>query len=270
MSGDERERGDAASRRTVLKAAAATGALAGIGDIGRAQATEIELEGDTGGWVGRSPEDIEGETNPTLSFEAGQTYSVTWTNGDGAPHSFIVENADGDRLAGTQIVEEEGESRTVELEATPAMASYYCEVHPDSMRGEVSVSGAETTAETETAAEDETTTEESQPPVIYEDTIVLGGQAAHWLGLAPGGLWDRKNPTLRLRGGREYKLVWLNLDGQEHDFHVVDGDGEELADTSARDEVGDTHDTTFEATDEMAEYYCEFHSESMRGNVEVI
>ena len=269
MSGDERERGDAASRRTVLKAAAATGALAGIGDIGRAQATAIELEGDTGGWVGRSPESIAGETNPTLPLEAGETYSVTWTNGDGAPHSFIIENADGDRLAGTQIVEQEGESRTVEFEATPEMVSYYCEVHPDSMRGEVSISGG-TTTEGETTQGNETTTAESQPTVIYEDTIVLGGRAAHWLGLAPGGLWDRRNPTLRLRGGREYHLVWLNLDGEEHDFHIVDGNGEELADTSARTDVGETHDTTFEATDAMAEYYCEFHSESMRGNVEVI
>lgn len=269
MSGDERERGNAASRRTVLKAAAATGALAGIGDVGRAQATEIELEGDTGGWVGRSPESIAGETNPMLPLEAGQTYSVTWTNGDGAPHSFIVENAEGDRLAGTQIVEQEGESRTVELEATPAMAEYYCEVHPDSMRGEVSVSGGTTTGD-ETTAEAETTTEESQPPVIYEDTIVLGGRAAHWLGLAPGSLWDRENPTLRLRGGREYQLVWMNLDGQEHDFRIVGADGEEVAATSARQDVGATHDTTFEATDGMAEYYCDYHPESMRGNVEVI
>ena len=269
MSGDERERGEAASRRTVLKAAAVTGALAGIGDLGRAQPTGIELEGQTDGWVGRSPEAIAGQTNPTLPLEAGQTYSVTWTNGDGAPHSFIVENANGDRLAGTQIIETEGESRTVEFEATPEMVSYYCEVHPDAMRGEVAVSGGTTTGG-ETTQEAETTTAESRPPVIYEDTIVLGGRAAHWLGLAPGGIWGRENPTLRLRGGREYTLVWLNLDGQEHDFHVVNGNGEELADTSARSEVGETHDTTFEATDGMAEYYCDFHPESMRGNVEVI
>lgn len=279
MTGDEPERGSEASRRTILKAAGATGTLAGLGGLARAQSADFELDGDTSGWVGRSPDAIAGQTNPTLDLEPGRTYRVTWTNADGAPHSFVVEDANGNRLAGTEITEEEGASLTLEFEATPAMAEYYCEVHPQSMRGQVDVSDAGQTAtgtSAETTAGDEartttdsTTTADGPPPVIDEETIVLGARAAYWLGLAPTGIEGRPNPTLRLREGRKYELVWVNLDGVEHDFHLVDAQGEDLVDTSDREDVGDARDTDFEATDGMAEYYCDYHPQSMRGAVEI-
>ena len=285
MTGEKR---GTASRRTVLKAAGATGALAGLArtaGVGRAQAAEIALGGDTEGWVGRSPQSIAGETNPTLSLEPGRTYRVTWTNVDGASHNLVVADADGNRLAGTEIVDEEGASRTLTFEATPAVATYYCEVHPESMRGSVAVGAAGTTGETatdgtatgETATGDQQTTAESQtptddgpPPVIDAETVVLGARAAYWLGLAPAGIEGRTNPTLRLREGERYELVWVNLDGVEHDFHLADARGEDVADTSAREDAGDTHATDFEAVPEMAEYYCEFHPQSMRGTVETV
>ena len=267
--------GDEASRRTVLKVAGATGALvgfAGVGDSSRAQPADIELDGDASGWVGKSPEAIAGETNPSLPLEPGQTYRVAWTNADGAPHSFVIEDADGNRLAETDIADEEGASLTLEFEATPAMAEYYCEVHPQSMRGQVALGTGETgetTADGEATEEPETTTE-GPPPVIDEGTIVLGGRAAYWLGLAPSGIQGRKNPTLRLRAGQEYELVWMNLDGVEHDFHLIDGGGEDVADTSSREDVGDTHETDFEATSALAEYYCDVHPQSMRGTVDIV
>ena len=112
MTGDERGRGSdtpgsEASRRTILRAAGATGTLAGVagfagfGGLGRAQAADFEIDGDSDGWVGRSPEAIAGQTNPTLDLEPGQTYRVTRTNVDGSPHSLVIEDADGNRLAGT-------------------------------------------------------------------------------------------------------------------------------------------------------------------------
>jgi plastocyanin len=284
---DGRGRGSESSRRTILRVAGTAGALAGVagfagvGELGRAQAADFELDGDSDGWVGRSPEAIAGRTNPTLNLEPGRTYRVTWTNVDGAPHSFVIEDADGNRLAGTEIADEEGASLTLEFEATSPMAEYYCEVHPESMRGQVAVGdggiadegtaeGGEATGETTADAETEPMTEDGPPPVIDEGTVVLGGQASHWLGLAPSGIQGRENPTLRLRAGRECELVWVNLDGVEHDFHLADAAGEDLADTSAREDVGDTHSTTFEATPEMAEYYCIFHRQSMRGSVEIV
>lgn len=272
MTGDGAKREGATSRRTVLKAATAAGALAGIGGLVTAQPTEIALDGEVEGWIGRSPSAIAGQTNPTLSLVPGRTYRVTWTNADGAAHNFVIVDADGSRLVSTEIVDEEGISQSVEFEATPGMAEYRCEVHPGTMRGQVAVGGEGTAEEdqTETTEGDGTETTEGPPPVLDETTIVLGGVATHWLGLAPAPLRGRENPMLRLRAGTEYELVWINLDGVEHDFHLIDGDGEDLADTSDRDDVGETHDTSFEATPEMAEYYCAFHPQSMRGSVEIV
>ncbi|MFC4548755.1 MULTISPECIES: cupredoxin domain-containing protein [Halorussus] len=275
------------SRRAVLAAATTTGALAGIGGVRgvekfrRVQATEIALDGAVSGWVGRTPQSIAGMTNPALSLDPGVTYRVTWTNADGVPHSFVVEDSDGNPLVETDIVSERGATQTVEFEATPAMAEYYCEVHPQTMRGTVAVesggatsgggeTGEETATGTETTADDETTRASERPPVLDETTVVLGAQVGYWLGLTPAGIRGRPNPTLRLRAGREYDLVWVNLDGVEHDFHVADASGEDLADTSDRDGVGETHETSFEATPAMAEYFCAFHPQSMRGGVEVV
>jgi len=267
MTENERGADSAASRRTVLRAAAATVGIGGVANVGAAQPADIELDGEVAGWVGRAPAAIAGETNPTLALEPGRTYRVRWTNADGAPHNFVVEDADGNRLAETDVTSEAGATRTVAFEATAEMAAYYCEVHPESMRGRITV-GGETTAG-EAAAEDPTATETGPPPVIDAETVVLGARAAYWLGLAPSAIQGRRNPTLRLRAGREYELVWINLDGEPHDFHLTDAAGEELADTSDRDDVGDTHDTSFEAAPGMAEYYCDFHPQSMRGAVEV-
>ncbi|WP_158058153.1 plastocyanin/azurin family copper-binding protein [Halorussus halophilus] len=261
------------SRRAVLAAAATTGALAGIGGVrgggkfGRTQTAGIALDARVSGWVGQSPQSVAGATNPTLSLEPGVTYRVTWTNADGIPHSFVVEDADENSLVETDVLSEQGVTQTVEFEATPAMAEYYCAVHPQTMRGTVAV---ESGGATETATESETTVESGRVPVLEAETIVLGGRVGYWLGLAPSAIQGRPNPPLRLRAGQEYELVWLNLDGVEHDFHVVNASGEDLADTSSRDDVGETHETSFEATPAMAEYLCAFHPQSMRGAVEVV
>ena len=244
--------------------AAAAGAIGGLSGVGGAQSTEITLEGQASGWVGRSPETISGVVNPPLPLTPGQTHRVTWTNIDGAPHNFVVADANGTPVVRSDIVDQQGASQTVEFEATPAMTEYFCEVHPNSMRGQIGDSCAQPTSGTGTDSTE-------QPPSVLEPTtIVLGALASYWQGLAPAGLQGRTNPTLRLREGAAYELVWINLDGVEHDFHVIDGNGADIADTSSRDDTGETHSTSFEASAEMAEYYCEFHPQSMRGGVEIV
>lgn len=245
--------------------AAATGALGALGGVGGAQPTEIALEARVSGWVGRSPESIAGVVNPPLPLTPGQTHRVTWTNADGVPHNFVVADASGNPVVRSSLVDEQGASQTVEFEATAAMTEYLCEVHPTSMRGQIEGSSAQTTPGTGA-----TPTTQQPPPVLDSTTIVLGGLAPYWLGLAPAGLQGRTNPTLRLREEAEYELVWINLDGVDHDFHVVDGSGDDLEDTSSRDETGETHSTSFEAVNQMAEYYCAFHPQSMRGSIEVV
>lgn len=136
---------DSVSRRTVVKTAAmATGLLAGVGfsDTVTAQQTTFRLGGRIAGWQGRSPSSIQGQTNPTLSLMPGKTYKIVWENLDGTPHNVVIEDANGNNLVRTKIITEQGATQSVTFTASKQMAEYYCEVHPQSMRGSVNVSGA--------------------------------------------------------------------------------------------------------------------------------
>lgn len=99
----------------------------------------IRLGGETGGWQGEAPSDIEGETNPTLSLQAGTTYELTWENLDGEEHEIIIEDTNENELEASDESEEQGETVTLMFEATEEMATYYCEYHPEAMRGEITV-----------------------------------------------------------------------------------------------------------------------------------
>lgn len=109
----------------------------GGGDGGGSEATKVELGGKTEGWVGRTPASIDGQQNPTLQLEAGTTYELTWENLDGVEHELIIESAGGEELQATESASETSATRTVTFTASEEMASYYCEYHPESMRGDV-------------------------------------------------------------------------------------------------------------------------------------
>lgn len=119
------------------------------------------------------------------------------------------------------------------------------------------------TTEQTTTTERTTTTPDGAIPVV------LGGRVSDWLGLAPSPIAGEENPTLQLRAGERYRLVWINLDGERHRWQGVDSDGNVLQRTDAARRVGATRSVTFEATDEMARYRCEFHPEEMQGSVDL-
>lgn len=50
----------------------------------------IRLGGDSSGWRGQEPSEIENETNPTLTLDSGTTYKITRENLDGAEHELIM------------------------------------------------------------------------------------------------------------------------------------------------------------------------------------
>ena len=140
-------RNNESSRRTFLKATAATGTVLGIGGIVTGQERqELVFGGEVPGWTGRTPSEIEGETNPTLQLEAGQEYALTWENVDGLPHNVALLDGDGNALESTEIISEQGETQTLEFTATEEMAEYVCEVHPASMRGDIQFGEQEGTA----------------------------------------------------------------------------------------------------------------------------
>jgi hypothetical protein len=100
----------------------------------------FKLGGKVAGWQGRAPNAIEGKSNPTLQMTAGTTYEIVWENLDGKKHELIIESGNGEELVATEHAKKKGQTRSVTFEATSEMASYYCEYHPESMRGKVAVS----------------------------------------------------------------------------------------------------------------------------------
>ncbi|MFC6991662.1 plastocyanin/azurin family copper-binding protein [Haladaptatus sp. GCM10025707] len=100
-------------------------------------------------------------------------------------------------------------------------------------------------------------------------SFTLGGETSGWQGQSPDEIAETTNPTLQLTAGETYELTWENLDGMEHELIIEDGSRSELEATESNDEKGATESITFEATSEMASYYCEYHPEQMRGSVEV-
>lgn len=138
----------------------------------------------------------------------------------------------------------------------------------------VGLAGAqETTTEGGEGEGQGTTTEaggEQATTVADEATpIVLGGRTSYWLGLAPPPIEGEQNPTLQLREGERYRLVWVNLDGERHELHLEDGEGTVVHRTEASERVGVARSVAFETDESLAGYRCEYHPEQMVGSVEL-
>ena len=103
---------------------------------------EIELGGETQAWQGVAPDEIADEENPTLTLQEGESYEITWENLDGQGHNIEIRD-DSDEVVDdyeTEIVEEEGETQTLEIdEVTSEMTQYVCEPHSGSMVGDIEV-----------------------------------------------------------------------------------------------------------------------------------
>lgn len=97
------------------------------------------FDGETSGWIAQSPSGIEGEENPTLELEAGETYNFTWVNTDGRPHNVVITDGDGNNVVRTEVISGEGGKQSVVFTAPESGGTYYCEVHPGSMRGQIEI-----------------------------------------------------------------------------------------------------------------------------------
>lgn len=158
--------GPSRPRRTVLTACAAGAAsLAGCGDplsdsggdgsdgtsgdetngtTGNESSggSTIRLGGESQGWTGQEPESIGGETNPPLELQAGETYEIVWENLDGAEHELILADQNGEEVEASESSESQGETVSLEFTAGEELAEYFCEYHPDAMRGEIEISNS--------------------------------------------------------------------------------------------------------------------------------
>ena len=162
------------SRRRLLEVSAAAGVLGGMGAMayGRQQQT-YRFGGEVSGWIGQEPEAIADEENPTLELEAGTEYEVVWENLDGASHDFVIQDEEGERIVGTDRMADEGDTLSLTFTATQEMDRYICTVHPNTMVGDLEVTGQATATPDEGTATP-TTTEGTATPTTTEGTPTPG------------------------------------------------------------------------------------------------
>ncbi|OIB56523.1 PQQ-dependent sugar dehydrogenase [Natrialba sp. SSL1] len=139
--------------------------------------TEFVFNGVIPAWFGMEPAEIDDTENPTLELVAGETYTFTWENGDGQPHNVVILDETDTILERTEIISEQGETQSLEFEATPEMDRYVCEVHPGTMVGRIQVEGPEEEEEeVEEPEEDEALTPDQMDLLLdIEDQLVSLG-----------------------------------------------------------------------------------------------
>jgi plastocyanin len=101
--------------------------------------------------------------------------------------------------------------------------------------------------------------------------IVLEALTEGWVGVEPEEITDEENPTLTLQDGESYEIGWEEGDGASHNIELVDENDEVIEDyeTEEATEGGDDQFIEFDATDEIVEYVCRVHPETMRGEIEI-
>jgi hypothetical protein len=101
--------------------------------------------------------------------------------------------------------------------------------------------------------------------------IEFDAQTPGWIGMEPEEIADEENPTLTLQDGESYEIGWEVGDGATHNIELVDENDEVIEDyeTEEATEGGDEQFLEFDATDEIAEYVCRVHPETMRGTIEI-
>jgi len=100
--------------------------------------------------------------------------------------------------------------------------------------------------------------------------VVLDGFTGGWVGRYPSAIADEENPTLTLRAGETYVLVWENMDGVPHNVVIEDAEGNNIVKSELVSDEGAIQRVEFEATEAMVHYYCQVHPGSMSGEVEVV
>ncbi|WP_254764267.1 hypothetical protein [Natrinema marinum] len=114
---------------------------AGITAIELEPGTAIDLSAEIPAWVGLAPEPIAGLENPPLALESGESYTIGWSEGDGAAHNLQLRDENGDVVNGleTEVTTDPAGEQRLEFVASDELASYACEPHAPLMNGDIEV-----------------------------------------------------------------------------------------------------------------------------------
>ncbi len=100
-------------------------------------------------------------------------------------------------------------------------------------------------------------------------TIELRATKTGWVGRTPAAIEGTTNPTLRLKSGETYELVWHNGSAEKHKLAVLGAGEEPVHESGATKERGHSRTVAFEAEPKLAGYHDHYHPEEMRGSIEV-
>lgn len=101
--------------------------------------------------------------------------------------------------------------------------------------------------------------------------IEFGAQTTHWEGLAPSSIDGTENPTLVLHEGEDYTIGWTEGDGGGHNIEIRDENDGVVDDLSTEVVSEPDEDQILEitASSEMAQYVCDPHENTMRGDLQL-
>lgn len=99
--------------------------------------------------------------------------------------------------------------------------------------------------------------------------VELRATAEGWVGETPAAIRGATNPSLPLKTGETYELVWHNEDDAIHELAVLDEAGEVVHASKAAKRRGQQRTLAFEADPKLAEYHDHYHPETHHGTVDV-
>lgn len=101
--------------------------------------------------------------------------------------------------------------------------------------------------------------------------IEFSAQTSHWEGLAPSSIEGAENPTLVLQEGEDYTIGWTEGDGGGHNIEIRNENDAVVDDLSTEvvSEPGGDQILAITASSEMAQYVCDPHETTMRGNLQI-
>ncbi|SEH16881.1 Copper binding protein, plastocyanin/azurin family [Natronorubrum sediminis] len=268
------------SRRTVLRALAATGSATALGGVAGVQAQEDEDDPDED--VEEADDDEFGDIPVAGEFPEGETVGLQlmaanipaptdfdYVEVNGEVYHFIVTQTG--QVFATNLEEDVDEiDDEDDLEDDPDLDD---DDEPADDLDEDDVEEEPADEETESFVQETDDEDDEVDDAVDDDgeptEFVFNGVISAWFGMEPDELDGEENPTLELTAGETYEFTWENGDGQPHNVVILDATDEILERTEIIREAGETQTLEFEATEEMDRYLCEVHPGTMVGSIQV-
>ena len=224
--------------------------------VAPAAAYTFSLYGAVNGGWGLTPNSIT-EPGPTLTLFVGDTVTLHLYSNDSVTHTWYIDlnkdnaNTTGDISAGAFSSATTAHTFVFTVPNSPGTYTYYCEIHPTSMHGSLTIAPA-------------------------ASHVLYGSFASGWGNTS--STMSNPGPTLTAHQGDVLTFELISQDGQQHSFFVdVDNSGPAPDGSDPQSPAfGGTASPvagwsyTVAAAPGNYTYYCGFHGAAMKGSFVVL